>query len=467
MSRPLRVLMVEDSERDAALVLRELRRGGYTPVFQRVDTAAAMEAALAEQAWDIIIADHAMPYFSAPAALTVMQELGLDLPFIIVSGTIGEEVAVAAMKAGAHDYLMKDQLARLSAAVERELREAAVRRERRRSAELAPRLSRILDASPHEIYVVDAATLRVAQVNQGARRSLGYAPEELERLTLRAVLTEFGDAEFAALLEPLRTGERDEVVVETVHRRKDGATYPVEVRLYLSRAESPPVVVAIAQDITERKQAESAVLTIRQAERQRIARDLHDVVLHDLVDVLQGLRVHQVQERDGALRSELAHEIDALGRAVRQLRNAIYDLQLGEAEQQPFRQSLEALVEPHRQLAPGCEIEVVVDQGFPAVLPPLVQVELLRIVQEALTNARRHAAARHIRVTAGRAGDEISVVVADDGRGFEPVLPDDGAGLRGMQQRAAALGGTLAIHSQPGQGTRITARAPLPPVAGA
>src|SRR5919199_334398 len=172
MSRPLRVLMVEDSERDAALVLRELRRGGYTPGFQRVDTAAAMEAALTEQAWDIIIADHAMPYFSAPAALAVMQDMGLDLPFIIVSGTIGEEVAVAAMKAGAHDYLMKDHLARLGAAVERELREAAVRRERRRSAELATRLSRILDASPHEIYVVDAATLRVVQVNQGARRSL-------------------------------------------------------------------------------------------------------------------------------------------------------------------------------------------------------------------------------------------------------------------------------------------------------
>jgi CheY-like chemotaxis protein len=100
MSTPLRVLIVEDSEDDTLLIVRELRRGGYDPTFERVDTPGAMSAAIAQQTWDIIIADYHLPRFSGLAALMLMQEGGLDLPFIIVSGTIGEETAVAAMKAG-------------------------------------------------------------------------------------------------------------------------------------------------------------------------------------------------------------------------------------------------------------------------------------------------------------------------------------------------------------------------------
>jgi len=135
MSRPLRVLIIEDSENDAILLLRELRRSGYAPVHERVDTAAAMRDALENKKWDIIISDFVMPQFSGLEALKLTQEAGLDLPFIVVSGKIGEDTAVAAMKAGAHDYIMKDNLARLGPAVERELQEAAMRRERRKSAE--------------------------------------------------------------------------------------------------------------------------------------------------------------------------------------------------------------------------------------------------------------------------------------------------------------------------------------------
>ena len=135
MSRPLRVLIVEDSADDAALLVRELRRGGYDLTCERVDTAGALQAALVKQPWDIVISDYSMPHFDAPAALRLLQESGLDVPFIIVSGAIGEDTAVAAMKAGAHDYLMKGSLARLNPAIERELREAEGRRERKRVEE--------------------------------------------------------------------------------------------------------------------------------------------------------------------------------------------------------------------------------------------------------------------------------------------------------------------------------------------
>jgi DNA-binding NtrC family response regulator len=133
MMRPLRVLLVEDSADDAALTLRALDHGGLEATADQMQSHAEMRAALAREPWDVVISDHSMPSFDALSALRMLREADEDTPFIIVSGTIGEEVAVAAMSAGASDYVMKDNLARLPAAVERELVEAEVRRERRRA----------------------------------------------------------------------------------------------------------------------------------------------------------------------------------------------------------------------------------------------------------------------------------------------------------------------------------------------
>ena len=135
MALPLRLLLVEDSADDADLILHELRRAGYDPTYQRVQTAAELKAALAQRPWDLVIADYVLPHFSAPAALTLVKESELDLPFIVVSGAIGEETAVQAMRAGARDYIMKDNLARLAPAIVRELHEAGARRERRQLEE--------------------------------------------------------------------------------------------------------------------------------------------------------------------------------------------------------------------------------------------------------------------------------------------------------------------------------------------
>jgi signal transduction histidine kinase len=133
--KALRVLLVEDCADDADLLGLELRRGGYDPDLLRVQTAAEMAAALQGRVWDIVISDHSLPSFSAPAAFALMRETGLDLPFIIVSGTVGEDVAVEAMRTGVHDYILKGNLRRLTAAIERELREAAMRAEQRRIRE--------------------------------------------------------------------------------------------------------------------------------------------------------------------------------------------------------------------------------------------------------------------------------------------------------------------------------------------
>ena len=135
MSTPLRVLIVEDQEDDAALMLRELRRAQFEPEYERVETEDELTSALGQGGWDIVLSDHGLPRFNSLQALNMVHESGLDVPFIIVSGSIGEDLAVAAMKSGAHDYIMKNNLARLGPVVERELREAETRRARRAAEE--------------------------------------------------------------------------------------------------------------------------------------------------------------------------------------------------------------------------------------------------------------------------------------------------------------------------------------------
>ena len=191
MSTPLHVLMIEDSEDDTLLILRELRRCGYDPVFERVDTAAAMKTALQTQHWDIVLADYSMPTFSAPAALVLIKESGIDLPFIIISGSIGEEIAVAMMKAGAHDYLMKDNLTRLAPAIERELTETGVRC-KRHQAEAMLRESeeryRNLFENAHDMIQSVAPDGHFQFVNRAWLETMGYTLDEVKSLTVSDII---------------------------------------------------------------------------------------------------------------------------------------------------------------------------------------------------------------------------------------------------------------------------------------
>ncbi len=163
MSQSLRALIVEDSEDDTLLLVDELNRGGLDVVFERVDSAQGMTAALTRQPWDIVFADYTMPHFRGTTALELLREHGLDLPFIFVSGTIGEDTAVSAMKAGAHDYVLKGNLKRLVPAVERELREAETRRQRKYAEEEIQRHQERIRAL-HEIDAAIVSTLELQTV---------------------------------------------------------------------------------------------------------------------------------------------------------------------------------------------------------------------------------------------------------------------------------------------------------------
>ncbi len=459
MSVPLRILIVEDSENDALLLLRELRRGGYKPDNERVDTAADMEAALEKRDWDLVISDHSMPSFSSSAALEILQRKGLDLPFIIVSGQIGEDAAVAAMKAGAHDYIMKDNLARLNTAIERELREAEVRRERRQAEE---KYRSIFENAVEGIFQTTADG-RFLTANPALARMYGYgSPEEL--------LTTVSNIEDQLYVDPERRAEFNRVVqqhdivsgFEIQIYRKDGSVMWASVSARAVRNASGELLgyEGTVEDITERKRAEEALHEIREAERRRIARDLHDEAMQDLAFVLQSLQFAQLTSGDRGQDDRLGQEIAALRRVVAGLRNAVYDLRLG-SEDRSLLRSLESLIELNRQMAPERELELVVEENFSTQLTGAMRTELSRIVQEALVNVRRHSGATWARVTLGHEGDEVWIEIVDNGRGFEP-RKSAGIGLTGMQERVGALGGKLEIWSKPGEGTRVTLRVALP-----
>src|SRR5918994_2161851 len=465
MSVALKVLLVEDSEDDALLLVRILRKGGYDPAWERVETPAAMEAALDGGRWDLIISDHSMPAFSSLAALGLLRRKGfVDLPFIIVSGRIGEDAAVSAMKAGAQDYIMKDNLARLNSAIDRELRDAEVRRERRQAEE---KYRSIFENAVEGIFqtTVDG---RFLTANPAMARMLGYeSPEEL-----LGAISNISDQLY---VEPGRREEfyqlalRDGFVsgFEVQMHRKDGNLVWVSAnaRAIYDAGGGIAGYEGTVENITERKRAEEALRQIRETERRRIARELHDVVLQDLTYALQSMWVLRRMPEDLDRAGEIEHQVEALKRAVAGLHDAIYDLRLESARERPLVRAVESIVDLNRQIGEGCQFELVVEDGFPAEISGPAGVEVVRVVQEALANVRRHSGARRAVVTLGMVDGEVLVEIQDDGGGFGPDT-SPGMGLTGMRERVLALGGELQVEGREGLGTRVFLRVELAVLAG-
>ncbi len=277
MKNPLRALIVEDQEPDAILLVRELNRA-YELESVRVASAEEMSAAL-EKPWDVIISDYLMPNFDGLDALRLLQKRNLDIPFIIVSGAIGEEIAVNAMKGGANDYVMKGNLPRLVPAIERELREAESRRLRRQGETAVAHLAAIVESS-FDAIIGMSLDGTITSWNFGAEKSYGYLQNEAIGRTLSIIAPPISAGETSHLFEKVKRSERVERY-ETIRVKKDGT--PIDVSLTISPIKNPSGEVigvsAIERDITEEKRV--------QAERKRLIDELSKALAK--VKTLSGL----------------------------------------------------------------------------------------------------------------------------------------------------------------------------------
>ena len=256
----LRVLIVDDSEDDTSLIIRKLSSGGYDPKWERVDSSEAMKNALKREDWDIILCDYKMPNFNAPAALKLAHGNKTDIPFIVVSGAIGEDTAVDLMKSGAHDYVMKDKLAKLAVAVERAIREAKIRRDKKMTEEML-KMSRenfrhSLDDSPLGVRIV-TATGELIYANQEILNIYGYESfEEMKSNPREKRYTPESCVEHEARKAKRRRGEDVPSNYEVSIIRKDGSIRNLEVFRKQVLWNGETQFQALYSDITKRKQAE-------------------------------------------------------------------------------------------------------------------------------------------------------------------------------------------------------------------
>jgi PAS domain S-box-containing protein len=254
-ARPLRVLL-EDSAPDAELIVAHLEASGCKIHHERVQNAAMMEDALNRERWDVVLCDYTLPSFGVIPALDVLKRKKLDLPFVVVSGTIGEKLAVEVMKAGAHDFVVKDNLARLAPAIEREMREAQVRAQRAADVEKLFYLAAIVDSTAEAIISQNLEGI-ITTWNAGARQLLGYTEKEAVGQSVFMIIPESLRSTRVEIFETLRAGKQIEPF-ETKRLRKDG----VEVDVYLAISPIKDAegrllgASAISYDITERKKIE-------------------------------------------------------------------------------------------------------------------------------------------------------------------------------------------------------------------
>lgn len=485
---PIRLLFIEDSENDVLLILHRFRNAGYAPTYLQVATEDTLRDALMQQRWDVILCDHNLPGFNAQAAMRVTQELGVDLPFIIVSGVMQEDEAIAAMRSGAHDYLSKNKLDRLIPAVEREMREVVNRRAKRLAEQTLrqseARLRALTDNIPGVVfqmgytpdgmlgfqYLSEAASMLFgASAEELTGNAAGWMnclhrddlPSFLEAATVSAehlstlnwegrIQLSSGEQKWINLRSSPRLSEHGAVVWEGVMWNITHSKH-VEADLRESRSQ----LAALSNHLQR----------IKEDERERIARDVHDVLGGTLVvmkfemSLLESKldsKPAQARERARNVGRMVDDAIATVGRVTRELRPGILkDFGLAaaiESQGEDFAQRTGIV----------CNILCTdhdLDPDYDTALA------FFRVFQEALTNVGKHAGASQVDVQLTQEDDEVVLEIADDGCGLDAadLQKPRSFGLRGIRERLASLGGSLELSANQPKGTCLTLRAPLRP----
>jgi signal transduction histidine kinase len=485
----LRVLVVEDSEADFELLQMLLENAALSAHCRRIEDEPEMRAALAESSWDIVIADHRLPRFSARAALSTLQSVRPEIPLIVVSGSIGEDAAVEAMRAGADDYVMKSRLARLVPAIQRSLRAAEVRRSRAdaetRFRESEARLRALAANVPGILLQIDlgahGAAPRILYASEGATRLLELSPADMVA-DADALLRQIEPPDLARLRAAFLEAAPQRAPIAWEGRAR---SLIAQKMLWLRLVASPrpaqlgdlhvEVWDGIAIDVTALKEAEAMILAsgeelralgahlerVKEHERERIAREIHD----DIGGTLTGMRADlawlrrrlgadpQATEKLAGLDALLDSAMDASVRIARDLRPPALDLGITGAMQWQ-------LADFGRRTGIACSFSA---EGGEVELAPDCAIAAFRIFQELLTNISKHAGASEVSVLLAASREQFALEVRDNGRGIAPGEERKlgSFGIRGMHVRAHEFGGTFGISPATAGGTLASLHMPV------
>jgi PAS domain S-box-containing protein len=504
-AEPLRLLLVEDSDDDAELVLRELKRSGFDVAVRRVQTAPSLKAAL-EEDWDFVLCDYTMPQLDAPTALRIVRERSVDVPFIVVSGTVGEDTAVEVMRSGANDYLLKGNLTRLGPAITREIREGRARGERRRAerqrqkAEESFRL--IIESSPDLIVVHREG--RIVYANPKTLERLGWGDASaIAGQPLSAIVME---RDLRTQRPPTTTVSDRPPPVEQRWKRKDGSAIAVEAVQGDVVFEGNPATVVIGRDLTERNQIAAAMIEMdRMAAIGILAAGVGHEINNPLAYVLANLEF--VTSELEVLVGELPPE------SYERLESRIVDLSQALADTNHGAQRVRAIVQDLRTFSRGddetvtlVDVRQILDSSvrmaavqirqrativktYAEDLPPVLanesrlgQVFLNLVVNAAQALPEGSPTDNRIEMIARAENGSVLVEIVDTGSGIpEEVLPrifepffttkppgqGTGLGLSICHRIVVQLGGAISVTSEIGKGTRFVVRLPRATLGGA
>ena len=258
MDIEIKVLIVEDSDDDAMLLLEELGRSKYKPIYKRVETEADFKHALESEEWDLVVSDYSLPHFNGLEAIRVLRETKPDIPLVLVSGTIGEDVAVECMKAGAADYLMKDNLIRFNVAVERVLKDSMIKKERKTVGARLELFRGIIEQSQDMIFISDASTGSLLDFNEEVHKRLGYSRKELMNMKVMKIISD-ADIKDNWDFQVRKIKEKGGSLIEHQIKTRENNIFDAQVSLNVVSHGDNEYVIGIARDITERKNAEREI----------------------------------------------------------------------------------------------------------------------------------------------------------------------------------------------------------------
>jgi len=479
----MRVLLLEDDPADAELTLDALAAARLEVAFEVAGGREAFERLYAAGGWDLVLADYNLPDYTGLDALALVRAGDPLLPFLLVSGALGEERAVDALRAGATDFVLKDNLGRLAPAVVRALDEARQRREHlavQRSLELSERRYRAIVEDQSELIIRMLPDSTVTFVNRAYCRHHGLQPDQLLG---RAVLDSLSPENRAALRRSLAGVSPQSPTYERDARGRDAAgeerwTHWVARGIFDARG-ALAEVQSVGRDITELRRTvdelaaarerlrglSRRLLEVQEAERRHLARELHD----DIGQALTALKLNLeglARGRDpGQLQARVAEALDTARHTIERVRMLSLNLRPLQLDDLGLAAALRSHLDRQAALA-RLAAHIEIPQAG-AGLGAEIETACFRVAQEAVNNIVRHAAAANVwlRLAVGEGRLELSV--RDDGKGFDVAAAQrraaagESLGVVSMEERAALAGGGLQIRSAPGQGTVVLAWFPV------